>query len=58
MVDLGADFVLAFVMNGSGGAMNTVGHSRKAGIPTKVIERTSKPVKDWLVPYTNQTVKA
>jgi hypothetical protein len=58
MVRLGADFVLAFVMNESGGAMNTVGHSRRAGIPTKVINRTTKPVKDWLLPYTNQKVKA
>jgi hypothetical protein len=58
MVKLGADFVLAFVMDNSGGAMNTVGHSRKAGIPTKVIHRTSPIVKDWLMPYTNQKVKA
>jgi hypothetical protein len=58
MVDLGADFVLAFVMNQSGGAMNTVGHSRSAGIPTKIINRTTPIVKDWLMPYTNQKVKA
>lgn len=58
MVSLGADFVLAFVKDNSGGAMNTVGHSRKAGIPTKVIHRTTPIVKDWLLPYTNQKVKA
>jgi len=39
MVDLGADLVLAFIMNNSGGAMNTVSHSYKAGIPTKEIHR-------------------
>ncbi len=58
MVELGANFVLAFVMDQSGGAMNTVGHSRKADIPTKVIHRTTPIVKDWLLPYTNQKVKA
>ena len=58
MVNLGADFVLAFVMDNSGGAMNTVGHSRRAGIPTKVIHRTTPIVKDWLLPYTNQKAKA
>jgi hypothetical protein len=58
MVKLGADFVLAFVMNASGGAMNTVGHSRKAGIPTKVINRTTHvpEIKDWLKPYVKQAV--
>ena len=58
MVKLGADFVLAFVMNKSGGAMNTVGHSRRAGIPTKIINRTSPTIQDWLIPYTNQPIKA
>ena len=65
MVDLGADFVLAFIMNDSGGATNTVRHSRKAQIPTKCIHRTSKaPVKrtvsQWLTPYLQdaQEIKA
>ena len=58
MVNLGADFVIAFVMDNSGGAMNTVGHSRRAGIPTKIIHRTTPIVKDWLLPYTNQKAKA
>jgi hypothetical protein len=58
MVNLGADFVIAFVMDNSGGAMNTVGHSRRAGIPTKIIHRTTPTVKDWLLPYTNQKAKA
>jgi hypothetical protein len=58
MVELGADFVLAFVKDNSGGAMNTVGHARKGGLPTKVIHRTTPTVQDWLLPYTNQKIKA
>ena len=58
MVELGADFVLAFVKDNSGGAMNTVGHARKGGLPTKVIHRTTPTVQDWLLPYTNQKAKA
>ena len=58
MVELGADFVLAFVKDNSGGAMNTVAHARKGGLPTKVIHRTTPTVQDWLLPYTNQKAKA
>jgi len=62
MVDLGADFVLAFVMNESGGAMNTVRHSRKAQIPTKLIHRTTavpvqRKMSEWLAPYAEVVTK-
>lgn len=64
MVNLGADFVLAFIMDNSGGAMNTVRHANKAGIPVKEIHRSSEvtapkaPIADWLKPYVHQAPKA
>lgn len=51
MVALGADYCLAFIMNASGGASQTVSKARGAGIPTKVVTRTTPQPKEWLVQY-------
>jgi len=54
MVELGADYCLAFVKDNSAGASNTVVKARIAKIPTKVIATTTpvKTVPDWVLEQT------
>lgn len=54
MVELGADYCVAFVKDNSAGASNTVVKARIAKIPTKVIAVTTpvKTVPNWVLEQT------
>jgi hypothetical protein len=54
MVELGADYCVAFVKDNSAGASNTVVKARIAKIPTKVIATTTpvKTVPNWVLEQT------
>lgn len=59
MVELGADYCLAFIMNESAGASDTARKAKARRIPTRVIaQSTVRPTRNWVTERTTEKVGA